>query len=122
VLAERVGTPEAPVVARLPLDVPADGPRLDFAYGTNPERWLQAASGPFTFTLAIEDEARATTVFRADLDPSWRLEDRRWVDASVDLGAWAGRRLTLALSITAPAEPAAAADTAGWAEPRLVGR
>src|SRR5439155_181453 len=38
VLAERVGTPDAPVVARLPLDVPPEQPRLDFAYGIDPER------------------------------------------------------------------------------------
>ena len=123
VMAERVGTPDAAVVARLPLDVPAGRPRLTFAYGTNPERWLEAPSGPFTFTLAVEDgDSAAAPVLRAELDPYRRLEDRRWIDAAVDLGAWAGRRVTLALSITAPAEPAAPTDIAGWAEPRLVAR
>jgi len=123
VMAERVGTPDAAVLARLPLDVPTGRPRLTFAYGTNPDRWLEFPSGPFTFTVAIEDgDSAATTVLREELDPYRRLEDRRWVDASVDLSAWAGRRVMLALSITAPAEPPAPTDIAGWAEPRLVAR
>src|SRR5207249_23254 len=45
VMAERVGTPSTPVVARVLIDVPAGRPRLTFAYGTNPERWLDAPSG-----------------------------------------------------------------------------
>src|SRR5437899_2824392 len=81
VLAERVGTPDAPVVARLPLDVPPEQPRLDFAYGIDPERWLEAPSGPFTFTVTVD----GALVFRASVEPQRRPEDRAWRPASIDL-------------------------------------
>jgi len=116
VLAERVGTPEAPVVARLPLDVPSGRPRLELAYGVNPERWLEAPSGPFTFTVSVD----AIPVLRATVDPQRRLEDRGWKPASIDLGAHAGQRVTLALTIEAAGVPSRPDDLAGWAEPRLV--
>ena len=80
-----------------------------------------APSGPFTFTLAVE-AAAPVVLLRAALDPYQRLEDRRWVGTSVDLAPWAGQRITLAFSITAPAEPPRPAEIAGWGEPRLVGR
>ena len=115
VLAERVGTPDAPVVARLPLDVPPEQPRLDFAYGIDPERWLEAPSGPFTFTVTVD----GALVFRASVDPQRRLEDRAWRPASIDLAAHAGQRVTLAFAIAAASAPPRPDDLAGWAEPRL---
>lgn len=123
VLSERVGTPAAPVVARLAVDVPPERPVLAVAYGLNPDRWLDIPSGPFTFALDVEDGEHAPeAVFRATVDPYNVLADRRWIDAAVDLHSHAGRRVTLAWSISAAREPVRPTDLAGWAEPRFVAR
>jgi len=116
VLAERVGTAAAPVVARVALDVPSGGERLDFAYGLNPERWLDPPAGPFTFSVTVDD----APAFRTAVDPQRRLEDRAWKPATIDLAAHAGRHVTLGFAIEAASAPPLADDLAGWAEPRLV--
>jgi hypothetical protein len=119
VMAEQVGTAADPAIARVALDVTGTRRQLAFAYGTNPDRWLDVPSGPFTFTIAV-DGPDPVELFRATLDPHRRLEDRRWVAATVDLTAWMGRHVALVFSITAPELPRAPAEIAGWAEPRLV--
>jgi dolichyl-phosphate-mannose-protein mannosyltransferase len=121
VMAQRIGTAVAPRPARVVLDVPPGGARLAFAYGVNPERWLDAPTGPFTFTVEVEHGAR-TRSFRATVDPYRVLADRRWIDADVDLAPYAGRRVTLVFTIDAPAEPARSDELAGWADPRVVVR
>jgi hypothetical protein len=123
VMVETVGTRTTPVVARLPVEVPPERTRLAFSYGVNPERWLEAPSGPFTFSLAVEAEGEpAVAAFEATVDPQRTLEDRRWKPAHVDLSRWAGRRVRLALAIVVDAPPVDPANLAGWAEPRLVDR
>jgi hypothetical protein len=108
-------------VAHVVVDVPRAAPRLVFAYGVNPERWLDAPSGPFTFTVEVEKSAPPVR-FQATMDPHHVLADRRWVDVALDLAPYAGRRVTLAFTIEAPAEPAKADELAGWADPRVLGR
>ncbi len=121
VMAEQVGTPARPAIARMVIDVPPGRPALTFSYGLNPDRWLDAPSGPFTFLIDVEDEAGAAagTPFRATVDPYRNLAERRWIDAHLDLAEHAGRRVTLAFSITAPSEVRDPLDLAGWADPRL---
>jgi hypothetical protein len=123
VLAERVGTGAAPVVARVAIDVPAGRSALAFSYGINPDRWLDAPSGPFTFAIDVENEATPVVAFRATIDPHRNVAERRWIAGEIDLAPWAGSRVTLALSITVPGgAPLAPLDLAGWADPRLVPR
>ncbi len=117
VLAEHVGTAGAPMVARVALDVPSDGARLDFAYGLNPERWLDPPTGPFTFSITADD----APVFRTAIDPQRRLADRAWKPATIDLAAHAGRQVTLGFAIEAASAPPSPDELAGWAEPRLIG-
>jgi len=121
VLAERIGTAAAPRAARVVLDVPPGAPRLAFGYGVNPDRWLDAPHGPFTFTVEVEHGAR-TRGFRATVDPYHVLADRRWIDADVDLAPYAGHRVTLVFTIEAPAEPERPDALAGWADPRVIVR
>jgi hypothetical protein len=121
VMAQPVGTPGAPVPLEVEVRVPDDGTRLALHYGVNPDRWLWLAAGPFTFeATATAADGTARVLLRATLDPARRLEDRRWVPATLDLGATPGR-LRLRFTVTAPAAPPEAGDVAGWAEPRLGG-
>jgi arylsulfatase A-like enzyme len=80
----------APEALRLRVRVPAR-PRLDLAVGTPDDR-------PVTFRIAVmDDPARAerTLVERTVTRP------HRWEDVTVDLGAEAGKEVTLALSLRA---------------------
>jgi hypothetical protein len=123
VLAERVGTRAAPVLARMTVDVPTGHPALTFSYGVNPDRWLDAPSGPFTFAIDVEAGAAPLSAFRATIDPHRNVGERRWIDGEIDLGPYAGSGVVLAFSITAAdAVPPDPLELAGWADPRLVTR
>jgi len=66
------------------------------------------------------DDEPPTTLLERTLDPQRDVADRDWPEASLDLSAWAGRRVVLSFEVAAPEEPARrAAETAGWAEPRI---
>jgi hypothetical protein len=115
VLAARVGTADVPRPATIRLHVPEAAGTLAFHFGINPDRWLWAAGGPFTFEVTVDGRS----VFRETLDPAHRLDDRRWAEGRVDLRPWAGRDATVALTVTAPLAPSGEPDVAGWSEIRL---
>jgi len=80
----------APEALRLRVRVPAR-PRLDLAVGTPEDR-------PVTFRIAVIDNparAERTLIERTVTRP------HRWEDVTVDLGAEAGKEVTLALSLRA---------------------
>ena len=122
VVAQRVGTADAPASGRVALDVPATPVSLEFHFGINPDRWLGLSDGPFTFRIADATGDAPAPLFEATLDPARNVADRRWVDASVDLSPFRGRHVNLAFAITAPGIPLRPLEMAGWAEPRLVAR
>jgi len=72
------------------IDVPA-GARLVFGYGVEDAGWA-AGFPPVRFALAAGD----TTLFERRLDPAADARDRRWFDASLDLGSLAGHRTRFA--------------------------
>jgi hypothetical protein len=79
------------------------------------------ALGPYTFRIAVTpDNEPPMTLLERTLHPQRDVADRDWPEASLDLAAWAGRRVVLSFEVAAPEEPARrAAETAGWAEPRI---
>ena len=77
------------------IDVPA-GARLVFGYGVEDAGWA-AGFPPVRFALAAGD----TTLFERRLDPAADARDRRWFDASVDLGSLAGHRTRFAFTTEA---------------------
>jgi hypothetical protein len=115
VVASRVGTAATPHAAAVRLHVPATGGTLAFRFGINPDRWLWAVGGPFTFEVTVDGR----TELRTTLDPAGRVEDRRWMDGRIDLRAWAGRDVTVTLAVTSPLPPAGEPDSAGWSEIRM---
>ncbi len=106
----------------LVLDVPPEGGALALEWGVNPERWLSAHAGPFTFRVAVQDRARGVSLplLETSSDPSRDLNDRRWTPARIDLARWAGSRVELVLRIDAAAPVDDPLGMAGWREPRLV--
>jgi hypothetical protein len=92
---------EAYDVAGAPFVVP---PHAVASVGLAVDETAWSADGvPVELRVAVVDGARETIVHRTVLDPSRRTEDRRWVDARVDLAAFAGRTVRLALGC-APAD------------------
>jgi hypothetical protein len=79
VLSVPLGLPNSPP-RRLDRDaVPADPSALRVPLRRhNPERWLDRPRGPFTFDVLVEGER----IWTVTLDPTARLEDRRWVPAT----------------------------------------
>jgi hypothetical protein len=105
-------------VATLPLDVPR-GAHLRTAVAVNPRIWI---ADPFEVRFALEAalDGRRETLYERVLAPATRREDRGWFDVDVPLDAFAGRRITLALSTAVDVVHGDPLLLAGWAEPRLV--
>ena len=74
-------------------------------------------AAPVEFRVAVVEGSRETIVHRTVLDPARRMEDRRWADARIDLGPFAGRSVALVLR-TAPADAGRTGTSLPvWADP-----
>lgn len=99
-LQVRVAMAAAPALASYdvvgaPLVVPA-GAVATAGMGIDEGAW-SVDSGPVELHIGVVEDGRETVLDRRTLDPARRTDDRRWVDVRVDLSAWAGRRVQLAL-------------------------
>ncbi len=81
-------------IARTPSDA-----RLRFSYAVDPAAWSRRSPAA-VFRVRADGERKP--LFEARVDPGREPRDRRWLNASVDLGRFAGRALTLVLE-TEPA-------------------
>jgi rhamnosyltransferase len=101
--------PNSAAAARL--YVPS-GARLEFGAAVNP-----AARGkrrdPVLFAVMVADEV----LWHREIGPGARGEEPRWVDVSLDLGRFAGRRVPLMLATRSENTDYA---WAGWGAPRIV--
>lgn len=77
-------------LVRYPVDVPAAGARLEFAIGVDHR---SAGVGAASFAIDIDGER----VFDETLDPPRRVEQRGFHPRSIDLAAYAGRHIEIAL-------------------------
>jgi hypothetical protein len=108
----------APPEASKPLTTRFDGlvippaARIDFGVAINPSVWQEKDGDGAVFVLDVETEAGSERLFEQVVDPANRLEDRRWIDASVSLARFAGARA----SILATVLPRATTyyDQTGW--------
>jgi hypothetical protein len=128
VLSQSVTLDTAPAPSFLQVSVPPQGATFEAALGVNPERWLGLKSGPFRFAVAVlttrssGDRGQRKLVVEELLDPARAVADRGWLPISVDLDAFAGQNVLLALSVSTPNLVDTPGDLAGWADPRLVPR
>jgi len=73
---------------------------LELTFGVLEAAWSQGGDG-VQFVVAARDESgEERRLFAAYVDPKHRPEDRRWVDAVVTLGMYAGRDVVLILETT----------------------
>jgi len=128
VLTQPVVPENAPAPAFLKVTVPPQGATLEAALGINPERWLGLKSGPFRFGVVVlttrssNDRGQRKLVLEEIVDPARVVDDRTWLPLSIDLDAFAGQTVLLALSVSTPNLVDDPNELAGWAEPRLVPR
>jgi len=128
VLTQPVTLDGAPAPSFLKVAVPPQGATLELSLGINPERWLGMKSGPFRFAVAVlttrasNDRGQRKLVVEEFLDPARVVGDRTWLPVRVDLDAFAGQEVLLAMSISTPNLVDEPGDLAGWAEPRLLPR
>jgi len=86
------------------------GAVLELGYAVQPDilgESLFAVAEPTRFrVLLTEDDGTEHALVDRVVDIRERAEDRRWLDARVDLGAYAGRSLTLVITVALEADPA----------------
>ncbi len=94
------------------------GARLEFSYGVESPGWAPDAAAA-TFHVLVDGDAKP--IFSARLDPALNASQRRWFDADVDLGRWAGRSITLILQTGVDrTEDRRAYSRAVWGDPKIV--
>jgi arylsulfatase A-like enzyme len=103
-----------PQETRVPLAV-SRGVELTVGYGLRPEHAAQG--GMVRFGVVLTDDRGADhELFTTTLDPA-NPDHRRWFDVALDLGAFAGRRVEIALR-TRP-EPPATFALGVWSDPTV---
>jgi arylsulfatase A-like enzyme len=78
-----------------------------------------AGSSPVLFTVSTPKPGGDVILWNRQLDPAVRTGDRGWQEAEVDLGPFAGRKVTLHLTARIEQEPAIGSFPL-WARPKLV--
>ena len=94
--------------------------RLDFFSNISPEVWKLGTGDGVQFNVNLDDGQGFQTIFSTYLDPKNIIDQRHWVESSVDLGDWAGQTITITLSTECGPNNNCDYDWAGWGEPRLV--
>ncbi len=115
-----------PGQATLSVTIPERGSRLEFGIGYDPRLWTdEFANAPLgdgaTYRVTVDDGSREQVVFEQYIDPKNVPEQRRWLDASVDLSPWAGQRVTLAFSTDGGPAGDTTYDWAYWSDIHLSG-
>jgi hypothetical protein len=116
-----------PADVAVDVDVPADA-YLQTGMALDPATWEAPLGDGVEFTVTLTplavagaggaEPAEPVVLVRSWLNPRARGEDRRWVDAVLDLRPWAGRRVRLTFRTSGRGDPAF--DWGGWGEPAIV--
>ncbi len=100
------------------------GAVLKTSLGMEPETWDKPDADGAQFRVGVSDGKSYEELLRQYINPHGRPNDRRWVPASVDLSAYAGRKVNLIFN-TDPGPPGVfqnpAWDWAVWGEPAIYG-
>ncbi len=96
-----------------------DGAQLQLGVALQPESWTAKGDG-VVFQVDVLDGNQTATVFQRYVDPKHVEADRRWIDAQVDLSAYAGRSIRLRFSTSSGPAGDNQSDWAVWGEPVLL--
>jgi hypothetical protein len=97
--------------------------RLELSFGVNAEAWSQPGDGVEFMVYAQAPGRERVRVFAAYVDPKHEAGQRRWIDATVVLGTFAGQEVALTLETGPGPAGSDAWDWGGWSRVDLyVGR
>ncbi|MCM2269692.1 MAG: hypothetical protein NDJ75_06290 [Thermoanaerobaculia bacterium] len=93
--------------------------RLEISFGLVERVWTEAGDGVDFVVSARDDKGVERRLFSAYLDPKHEPADRRWVDAVVLLGTYAGREASLILETGPGPDGDLTYDWAAWSRAQL---
>ncbi len=114
-------TPEARIIWSVTIPNEA---RLETLYGMREDSWDKTDSNGAQFRIGISDGRVYDELLRRVVMPTANQSDRQWQVASLDLSAYAGKRVQVIFN-TDPGPPGdanTAYDFSVWGEPRIVGK
>ncbi|HXJ33731.1 MAG TPA: sulfatase [Candidatus Eisenbacteria bacterium] len=89
---------------------------LRFGVGVAGDKTRDDSRTGVRFTLTVD----GTPLFTRTVNPAGDRRDRRWFDERIDLAAYAGRSVEIALAVEAEAPGKPVAGTAAWSRVRVV--
>lgn len=115
-----------PAEAAVTLSLPDGTSSLGFGIALDPLLWSDTQAGlptgdGVTFRIALDDGRRETMLFEQTINPQNVPEQRRWLDATVDLSPWAGQRVELRFSTDGGQPGDTTQGRAFWADVKLSG-
>lgn len=94
--------------------------RLELTLGVSELAWGEAGDGVQFSVYARPAGAEEVRIFSTYIDPKHEMRDRRWVDAVVTLGIYAGQDVSLVLETDPGPAGNLAWDWAGWSKATLI--
>lgn len=94
--------------------------RLELSFGVSEKAWEAEGDGVQFSVYARPAGGDEVRIFSTYVDPKHEMRDRRWVDALVTLGTYAGQDVALALETDSGPAGNIAWDWAGWSKATLV--
>jgi hypothetical protein len=110
--------PPAPRLALSTL-VPAEAPMLTFSPAFDPAVFGGCGDG-VDFTVELEEaNGKISPLYKRYVDAKHNASDQHWLDSSIDLGRYAGQKVTLLFSTSGGPRGDTSCDWAGWASLRF---
>ena len=106
----------------IPVDIPAEGARLQTSIGVHPDLWFRHPPSWARFEIEAVIDGRRVALFDRALDPQQVLEDRGWFAVDVPLDEYRGRNITLEFATSTAWPTAETPLMGGWGTPKLVPR
>lgn len=101
------------------LEIPARGV-LRFGHAVDPATWEKSGDGVL-FSVEVHDRAtRRREAYSRYIDPKRSAQERRWLDAEIDLMPFVGSQVDVVFSTDCGPENNADFDWAHWSDPMLL--
>ena len=88
--------------------------------GVNPDLWQTLGPFPVRLRVALVADRGTTELLAVRRDVFAHPGERAWIPLDADLGAFAGREVTIVLAASAEGWPGSAGEVAGFEDPRVV--
>lgn len=100
------------------VDIPHNS-RLDFSIALDPGTWEFGRGDGVEYRISIEQGDDRRVIFQEYIDPKNVPADRRWLNYSLDLSAYGGKRAKIIFETRPGPQNDNSYDWAGWGEPEI---